>query len=201
MEQATAAVTPPAVAAGSSHLKRTLGTWAIVGLGLGYMTPTVIFDTFGIVAEETNYLVPLAYLMAMVAMAFTAVSYGRMVQVYPSAGSAYTYASETIHPNVGFVIGWSSLLDYLLLPLVNALILRSYMESFFPDVTPRAVGVRRRSRRHGDGAVQHEQHLEVQRDPRDLRDRPHRRLRHPHVASARAGRGQWHALFDTAALA
>ena len=120
----------------SSHLKRTLGTWAIVGLGLGYMTPTVIFDTFGIVAEETNFLVPLAYLMAMVAMAFTAVSYGRMVQVYPSAGSAYTYASETIHPNVGFVIGWSSLLDYLLLPLVNALILRSYMESFFPEVTP-----------------------------------------------------------------
>jgi putrescine importer len=58
------------------------------------------------------------------------------VRVYPSAGSAYTYASETIHPNVGFVIGWSSLLDYLLLPLVNALILRSYMESFFPDVTP-----------------------------------------------------------------
>ena len=135
MEQATAAVSPPATA-GSSHLKRTLGTWAIVGLGLGYMTQTVIFDTFGIVAEETNYLVPLAYLMAMVAMAFTAVSYGRMVQVYPSAGSAYTYASETIHPNVGFVIGWSSLLDYLLLPLVNALILRSYMESFFPDVTP-----------------------------------------------------------------
>ncbi len=119
-----------------AHLSRSLGTWAIVGLGLGYMTPTVIFDTFGIVAEETGNLVPLAYLMAMVAMAFTAISYGRMVRVYPSAGSAYTYASETIHPNVGFVIGWSSLLDYLLLPLVNALILRSYMESFFPDVTP-----------------------------------------------------------------
>ena len=118
------------------HLKRTLGTMAIVGLGLGYMTPTVIFDTFGIVSEETNFVVPLAYLMAMVAMGFTAISYGRMVRVYPSAGSAYTYASETIHPNVGFVIGWSSLLDYLLLPLVNALILRSYMEAFFPDVTP-----------------------------------------------------------------
>ena len=118
------------------HLKRTLGTMAIVGLGLGYMTPTVIFDTFGIVSEETNFVVPMAYLMAMVAMGFTAISYGRMVRVYPSAGSAYTYTSETIHPNVGFVVGWSSLLDYLLLPLVNALILRSYMEAFFPNVTP-----------------------------------------------------------------
>ena len=120
----------------SGTLHRSLGTMAIVGLGLGYMTPTVIFDTFGIVSEETNSLVPLAYLMAMVAMAFTAVSYGRMVRVFPSAGSAYTYASETMHPNVGFLIGWSSLLDYLLLPLVNALILRSYLEAFFPDVPP-----------------------------------------------------------------
>lgn len=70
------------------HLKRTLGTMAIVGLGLGYMTPTVVFDTFGIVSEETNFVVPMAYLMAMVAMALTALSYGRMVRVYPSAGSA-----------------------------------------------------------------------------------------------------------------
>ena len=124
------------MAPAAQHLNRSLGLWAIVGLGLGYMTPTVVFDTFGIVSEETNHVVPLAYLLAMVAMGLTAISYGRMVRVYPSAGSAYTYASETIHPNVGFVIGWSSLLDYLLLPLVNALILRSYMEAFFPDVTP-----------------------------------------------------------------
>lgn len=132
MSQATLGATSQT----SSHLKRNLGTMAIVGLGLGYMTPTVIFDTFGIVSQETNFVVPTAYLMAMIAMAFTALSYGRMVRVYPSAGSAYTYASETIHPNVGFVVGWSSLLDYLLLPLVNALILRSYMEAFFPNVVP-----------------------------------------------------------------
>ena len=44
------------------HLRRTLGTLAIVGLGLGYMTPTVIFDTFGIVSEETGGVVPTAYL-------------------------------------------------------------------------------------------------------------------------------------------
>lgn len=53
--------------------------------------------------------------------------------VFPSAGSAFTYASEVIHPNVGFLVGWSSLLDYLLLPMVNAVIGRIYFESFFPD--------------------------------------------------------------------
>ncbi|WP_422934542.1 APC family permease [Sinomonas sp. P47F7] len=118
----------------ATTLKRSLGLWAIVGLGLGYMTPTTVFDTFGIVSNETNGAVPLAYLVALVAMVFTAVSYGRMTRVFPSAGSAYTYTSETIHPNLGFLVGWASLLDYLLLPLVNALLIRIYMESFFPDV-------------------------------------------------------------------
>lgn len=118
---------------GHTKLARTLGLWAIVGLGLGYMTPTVIFDTFGIVSVETGNVVPTAYVFALVVMAFTAISYGRMTQVFPSAGSAYTYTSETISPNVGFLIGWAALLDYLLLPLVNALIIRSYMYSFFPE--------------------------------------------------------------------
>lgn len=121
-------------ASSATTLKRSLGLWAIVGLGLGYMTPTTVFDTFGIVSNETNGAVPLAYLVALVAMVFTAVSYGRMTRVFPSAGSAYTYTSETIHPNLGFLVGWASLLDYLLLPLVNALLIRIYMESFFPDV-------------------------------------------------------------------
>ena len=119
---------------GTTHLARTLGLWAIVGLGLGYMTPTVVFDTFGIVSSETGDVVPTAYVLALVVMVFTAISYGRMTRIFPSAGSSYTYTSATISPNVGFLIGWAALLDYLLLPLVNALIIRSYMYSFFPDV-------------------------------------------------------------------
>src|SRR5262245_848820 len=109
------------MASGSStpHLGRSLGLWAIVGLGLGYMTPMTVFDTFGNVADETGSVVPLAYIFALVAMLFTAISYGRMTRVYPSAGSAYTYASETMHPNFGFLVGWASLLDYILLPTVN----------------------------------------------------------------------------------
>lgn len=113
-------------------LKRNLGLWAIVGLGLGYMTPTVVFDTFGIVSDETNGAVPSAYVVALVIMLLTAISYGKMVRVYPAAGSAYTYVRESIHPNAGFMVGWASLLDYLLLPMVNALIIRLYLEQVFP---------------------------------------------------------------------
>lgn len=118
----------------TSNLKRNLGLWAIVALGLGYMTPTVVFDTFGMVAEQTNNVVPLAYLTALVVMIFTAISYGKMSAEFPNAGSAYTYAKNSLHPNVGFMVGWASMLDYLLLPLVNVIIVASYMESFFPAV-------------------------------------------------------------------
>lgn len=116
----------------SPGLKRSLGLIAIVGLGLGYMTPTVVFDTFGIVSEETGGAVAGAYAVALAIMLLTALSYGKMVRVYPQAGSAYTYVRESIHPNLGFLVGWSSLLDYLLLPMVNALIIRLYLEQVFP---------------------------------------------------------------------
>ena len=119
--------------AASGSLKRNLGLWSIVGLGLGYMTPTVVFDTFGIVSEETNGAVPSSYLIALIVMVFTAFSYGKMVRVFPTAGSAYTYTRETMSPGVGFLVGWTSLMDYLLLPMVNCLIARLYMESLVPD--------------------------------------------------------------------
>ncbi len=122
--------------AGSGSLKRNLGLWSIVGLGLGYMTPTVVFDTFGIVSEGTNGAVPAAYLVALVVMVFTAISYGKMVRIFPTAGSAYTYTRETMTPGLGFLVGWTSLMDYLLLPMVNCLIIRLYMESMVPDAPP-----------------------------------------------------------------
>ena len=127
-------VMPVAAVDGNTRLARTLGLWAIVGLGLGYMTPTVIFDTFGRVSEETGNVVPTAYILALIVMTFTAISYGRMTVVFPSAGSAYTYTSTTMSPKIGFLVGWAALLDYLLLPLVNALIIRSYLYSFYPSV-------------------------------------------------------------------
>ncbi len=69
-----------------------------MGLGLGYMTSTVLFDTFGIVTKQTNGVVPLTYLVAPVVMIFTAISYRRMVKVFSTAGSSYTYTRETMHP-------------------------------------------------------------------------------------------------------
>ena len=57
-------------------------------------------------------------LIAMVAMLFTAISYGRMARAYPSAGSAYTYVGREIHPALGYLTGWSMVMDYMLNPLI-----------------------------------------------------------------------------------
>jgi putrescine importer len=60
-------------------------------------------------------------LLAMVAMSVTAVSFGRMANVYPSSGSVYTYISRGLNPHVGFIVGWAMFLEYLFQPIQNAL--------------------------------------------------------------------------------
>ncbi|WP_317851439.1 APC family permease [Neobacillus bataviensis] len=115
-------------------LKRSLKLWQIVIMGLAYMTPMVVFDTFGIVSGVTNGHVPSAYIIALIGMLFTAASYGKLVKVFPQAGSAYTYTQKAINGHLGFLVGWSSLLDYLFLPMVNALLTKLYLNALFPSV-------------------------------------------------------------------
>lgn len=106
----------------------------VVLFGLAYMAPLIVLGTYGIVADNTNGTVPTAYLLATVAMLFTAASYGRMAAVYPVAGSAYTYVRKSIDSRVGFLVGWAVLLDYFFLPMVIWLIGAAYMSAEFPAV-------------------------------------------------------------------
>ncbi|KMY55744.1 amino acid permease [Bacillus sp. FJAT-27231] len=117
-----------------NSLKRTLTLAPLVLFGLAYMTPMISFGIYGVLAETTNGLVPTAYLIALIAMLFTAYSYGKMVKAYPVSGSAYTYTRKSIHPNIGFLVGWSVLLDYLFLPMVIWLIGSVYLQAAFPNV-------------------------------------------------------------------
>ncbi len=117
-------------------LKKSLKLWHVVIMGLAYLTPMAVFDTFGIVTEITEGHVPTAYLFALVGMLFTAMSYGHLVRKFPSAGSAYTYAQKVFHPYVGFMVGWVSLLDYMFMPMINMLLAKIYMEALFPNLEP-----------------------------------------------------------------
>ena len=87
--------------------------------GLVILTPTAPYPVFGIVQQTSHGHSVLSYLVAMVAMLFTAMSYGRMSGAFPSAGSTYTYVSEGLHPVIGFLAGWGMILDYMLIPLLS----------------------------------------------------------------------------------
>ncbi|WP_449279702.1 APC family permease [Leucobacter sp. GX0328] len=115
-------------------LRRSLKQRHVVFIGLAYMSPFAVFDTFGIVSEATRGHVPMSYIIVTIAVLFTALSYAKMVRVYPSAGSAYTYARRTIAAPVGFLVGWVALLDYLFLPMINALLAKIYLSAQFPEV-------------------------------------------------------------------
>lgn len=115
-------------------LKRTLGLRSLVLFGLAYMTPLIVLGIFGVVAETTGGASASAYLIALIAMLFTAASYGRMAAAYPVAGSAYSYVRKTIDPRAGFLVGWAVLLDYLFLPMVIWLIGAAYLNAQFPEV-------------------------------------------------------------------
>ncbi|MGH9683467.1 MAG: APC family permease [Candidatus Acidiferrales bacterium] len=99
-------------------LRRVLGLWDLVLYGIVVIQPTAPMPVYGVVSERAHGHVVTAVLIAMVAMLFTAISYGRMARVYPSAGSAFTYVGREIHPALGFVTGWGMVMDYLLNPLI-----------------------------------------------------------------------------------
>ncbi|MFM1651378.1 APC family permease [Brevibacillus sp. B_LB10_24] len=118
----------------NTRMERTLTIAPLVLFGISFMALGTVFSTYGIAAQLTHGMVPAAYILALVTMLFTALSYGKMAQAYPISGSAYTYAQKAISPSVGFMVGWSILVDYLFIPMVNYLVFASFMHAGFPSV-------------------------------------------------------------------
>ncbi len=116
------------------HLKRALGTGGLTLFGLTYLAPVTVFTTYGIVSEITDNHLAAAYVVGLIAMLFTASSYGRMARAYPIAGSAYSYTQQSFGGGIGFLTGWTLMLDYLFLPMINFLLIGLYLNAEFPDV-------------------------------------------------------------------
>ena len=124
--------TPNSTVETKVQLRKSLNLWHVVIIGLAYLTPMTVFDTFVLVSEKTDGHVPSAYILALVAILFTALSYGQLVRQFPEAGSAYTYAQKAINSHIGFMVGWLSLMDYMFLPMINTLLARIYLSAMFP---------------------------------------------------------------------
>ncbi|MEU3877343.1 MULTISPECIES: APC family permease [Streptomyces] len=126
-----AAVPPPH---GDESLRRSLSFRDLVVYGLLFIAPMAPVGVFGTLSAKSHGAVALVYLVATLAMAFTAHSYARMVRVAPQAGSVYAYARLGLGEGPGFVAGWMAMLDYLLIPAVAYLFSGIALHALVPAV-------------------------------------------------------------------
>ena len=116
------------------ELHRSLSFTDLLVYGLVFMVPIAPFGIFGSVYQGSGGMVALAYVIGMVAMMFTALSYAQMSRAFPMAGSVYTYAGRGIAAPVGFLSGWMILLDYVLVPALLYLIASIAMNSLITSI-------------------------------------------------------------------
>ncbi|SDX25130.1 Amino acid transporter [Arthrobacter sp. cf158] len=117
-------------------LKRVLGLPSLIAFGLTSMGILSVVAVYGAGTEISDGHLPAAYVAALIAMLFTAHSYGQMARHVPVTGGAYAYASRAFGKPVGFLVGWAMMLDYLFLPMVNFLLFGLYLNSLLPGIPP-----------------------------------------------------------------
>src|SRR5882672_496211 len=128
------AASQPQPSVSGPGLRRALGLPALVLYGIILIQPTAPMPLFGAAAEKAQGHVVTTILIGMVAMLFTAFSYGRMANAYPSAGSAYTYVSREIHPALGYFVGWGTIWDYVMNPIICVIWCSKAALNFVPEV-------------------------------------------------------------------
>ncbi len=122
------------IQSGTVGLKRSLRFWDLVLYGIILIQPTAPMGVFGILYDVSRGHVVTVILLAMVAMLFTSVSYGRMARAYPHGGSAFLYVGKEIHPSFGYITGWCLVMDYVLNPLICTIWCSRSAMIFLPGV-------------------------------------------------------------------
>ena len=115
-------------------LKRVLGLSSLVLYGIILIQPTAPMPLFGAAVDLAKGHVVTIILIGMVGMMFTAISYGRMANAYPSAGSAYTYVSREIHPSLGYFVGWGMIFDYVMNPIICVIWVSKAAINMIPEI-------------------------------------------------------------------
>ena len=98
---------------GEGTLKRTLGPWALVALGIGAIIGAGLFvRTAAAIADRAGPSVTIAFIVAGVGCAFAGLCYAEFASMIPVAGSAYTYSYATMGEFIAWIIGWDLVLEY-----------------------------------------------------------------------------------------
>jgi len=121
------------------ELKRSLSLLDLLAYGLVFIVPIAPVSVFGVVFNASHGMVPLVYVVGLIAMIFIALSYMAMAKAFPFAGSVYAYASRALGPAAGFFAGWAILLDYILIPTANYVVAAVALVAVFPGVPKAAV--------------------------------------------------------------
>src|ERR1700690_2979912 len=116
------------------RLRRSLTLWDLILYGIIVIQPVAPMSVFGVLSDRGRGHVVTTILIAMVAMLFTAISYGRMARAYPRAGSAFTYVGQEINPALGYVTGWSMVMDYMLNPMICIIWISQQAHVFAPVI-------------------------------------------------------------------
>ena len=120
--------------AAAPRLRRTLTLWNLIIIGIVIIQPIAPMGIYGVISNVAGGHVVTTILVALIAMFFTAISYGKMARVYPSAGSAYTYVGQEIHSGLGYLTGWAMVMDYILNPLICTIICAKLTQNILPEV-------------------------------------------------------------------
>lgn len=118
----------------SVRLTRVLTLRDLLIYGMIILQVVGPLQTFGLLERRSNGHAVLTAIVAMIPMLTTAISYGRMAVLYPMAGSAYTYVGRAVNPHLGFLVGWSMLLDYLMILMISAIIPTLAIHRVLPSV-------------------------------------------------------------------
>ncbi|MBN2288552.1 MAG: APC family permease [Candidatus Glassbacteria bacterium] len=120
------------------RLRRVLSLSDLVIYGIILIQPVAPMALFGLANRDSAGHAVTAILLAMIAIAFTAVSYGRMASHYPAAGSAYTYVGRGLNPHLGFIAGYTMFLDYMIVPIICTIYAGIAAHHMVPAVPARA---------------------------------------------------------------
>ena len=115
-------------------LKRTMKLHHLVIFGVAFLTPMIAYTIYGVIATASHGVESGSICFAVIAMLFTALSYGHMAKAFPAAGSTYTYTRKAINDKLGVVAGWIVLLGYVFFPMAIWLIGASYFSAAVPAV-------------------------------------------------------------------
>src|ERR1700688_2335352 len=100
------------------RLKKVLGPWNLIALGIGAIIGAGIFATIGTAAAGdaqrpgAGPALILSFVLTAVVCGFTALCYAEFASMIPVAGSAYTYAYGTLGELVAWIIGWDLIIEY-----------------------------------------------------------------------------------------